>query len=184
MKPVICPNRCKVIHRQNLASMRDSGRFCEKIANTRKVLRKIRKKKGRRVKGTPAGFPQRFASAPPPATQAGLRPRTPTSSNAALAARGTTQGPQRGQSRNPREPHFVSVQTARPCLSKPLLHEHRAPLPNPPYSGGRNSRFIQTGKQGSKRQNSRTASLHAASGINIQARQSAKNAPKRPASSL
>ena len=162
MEPVICPNRRKVIHRQNLASMRDSGRFHKKIANTRKVLRKIRKKKGRRVKGTPAGFPQRFASAPPPATQ----------------------GPQRGQSRNPREPHFVSVQTARPCLSKPLLHEHRAPLPNPPYSGGRNSRFIQTGRQGSKRQNSRTASLHAASGINIQARQSAKNAPKRPASSL
>ena len=128
MKPVICPNRYKVIHRQNLASMRDSGRFCEKIANTRKVLRKIRKKKGRRVKGTPAGFPQRFASAPPPATQ----------------------GPQRGQSRNPREPHFVSVQTARPCLSKPLLHEQRAPLPNPPYSGGRNSRFIQTEKQDSQ----------------------------------
>lgn len=128
MEPVICPNRRKVIHRQNLASMRDSGRFHKKIANTRKVLRKIRKKKGRRVKGTPAGFPQRFASAPPPATQ----------------------GPQRGQSRNPREPHFVSVQTARPCLSKPLLHEHRAPLPNPPYSGGRNSRFIQTEKQGSQ----------------------------------
>ena len=162
MEPVICPNRRKVIHRQNLASMRDSGRFHKKIANTRKVLRKIRKKKGRRVKGTPAGFPHRFAAAPPPATQ----------------------GPQRGQSRNPREPHFVSVQTARPCLSKPLLLERRAPLPNPPYSGGRNSRFIQTGKQGSKRQNSRTASLHAASGINIQARQSAKNAPKRPASSL
>ncbi len=64
MEPVICPNRRKVIHRQNLASMRDSGRFHKKIANTRKVLRKIRKKKGRRVKGTPAGFPQRFASAP------------------------------------------------------------------------------------------------------------------------
>jgi len=75
-------------------------------------------------------------------------------------------------------------------------HEAKAALPdgfsawqslaksNPPYSGGRNSRFIQTGKQGSKRQNSRTASLHAASGINIQARQSAKNAPKRPSSSL
>ena len=127
MKPVICPNRCKVIHRQNLASMRDSGRFCEKIANTRKVLRKIRKKKGRRVKGTPAGFPQRFASAPPPATPAGLRPRAPTP-----AAKGTTQAGLRPESKHPKR--GTRRAAAQPPCPKRAPAQH-AELPTTVWPG-------------------------------------------------
>ena len=116
-------------------------------------------------RGTPAGFPQRFASAPPPATPAGLRPRAPTT--------GTRHLPRKKQHKLAcgQRANTQSAALAAQLHNRPAQSEHRRITPN----------FQQPFDQG-KRQSSRFRFALMASPSTSRPPRCGQNARKRPAS--